>query len=379
MDDSIDQWTDLEHAAREAAVETGRRLRAGGAATRDPKVALEACAEAGLLGLSVPEIYGGSGLSARATAYVLEGFGAGCEDAGVVLAAGAHLFACTMPILEHGTEAQRELWLPALAAGEVIAANAISEPDAGSDLAGIRSRAVADGDAYLVTGSKSYVTNAPLSGLLLFYASTTPSRGYLGVSAFLVPTDSPGVELGRPFEKIGMHTALTGPVYLEDCLVGRESMLGDEGKGLEIFNASMAWERTCMFAGFLGVQRTGLARAVEYARQRRQFRRPILRFGAVHDRLLDGTMRLERARVLLYRACAAMDAGRGAALEVASAKLALSEACIDAAMHSIRTQGGLGVVMESGAPQQLADSLPALVFSGTSDLQREAIARELGL
>jgi alkylation response protein AidB-like acyl-CoA dehydrogenase len=341
--------------------------------------AWRACGRMGLLGLSVPTCYGGSGLDTLSSAHAMEAFGEGCPDMGLVFAAAAHLNACAMPLAEHGSEQHKRKLLPGLCDGTLIGANAISEAGAGSDLSALETRAVRDGDSYVIDGEKSFVTNGTTADVYTVYAVTSPADGYLGISAFAVERSCAGIHPQRPFEKMGLSSAQTGPVVFAGCRVPAESLLGTEGKGLAIFNRSMAWERTCLFAGYLGQMQRQLEQTIGYALDRKQFRKPIARNQAVSHRIVDMKMRLDAARMLLYRACWAMDQGRPAELEISMAKLAISEAAVESGLDTIRVHGGLGVMMESGIPQALVDSVPCTIFSGTSDLQRNLIARELGL
>lgn len=333
----------------------------------------------GMLGLSVPQPYGGMGLDAVTTARVVEALGRGAEDAGLVFAACAHLFAATMPIVEHGGEALKRRVLPAMVAGECIGANAITEPGAGSDALALATRAERQGDEYVLDGDKSFVTNGPVADVLIVYASTAPEHGYLGVSAFVVERESGGVMLGEPFHTLGLGSAPIGPVYFEGCRVPAENRLGEEGDGGRIFQSSMHWERCCLFAMYVGAMERQLEQAVEYARERRQFRRPIGKNQAVSHRIVDMKLRLESARLLLYRACWERAQGRNAAALVSLAKVAVSEAAVQSGLDLIHVYGGAGVMTETGVDRGMRDALPATIFSGTNDVQRELVAKELGL
>ena len=341
--------------------------------------AWRACGRMGLLGLSVPKQYGGGGLDALTTAHVMEAFGEGCEDMGLLFSAAAHLNACAMPIAEHGGDQLKSRVLPGLCSGSLIGAHAISEAGAGSDLASLKTRARRDGAGYVLEGEKSFVTNGAVADVFTVYAVTEPGAGYLGISAFVVERDATGIHRGKPFDKFGLATAQTGPVLFDGCRVPAHNLLGREGQGLQIFNRSMTWERTCLFAGYLGQMQRQLDSTIRYAVERKQFGKPIGRNQAVSHRIVDMKVRLEAARMLLYRACWSIDQGKSAGLDISIAKLAISEAAVTSALDAIRVHGGLGVMMESGVPQALADSVPGTIFSGTSDLQRNIIARELGL
>jgi alkylation response protein AidB-like acyl-CoA dehydrogenase len=337
------------------------------------------CGESGLLGASIAERYGGRGLDALAAACLVEGFARGCEDTGLVFAACAHLFACAMPIAEHGGEALKQRVLPRLASGEWVGANAITEAGAGSDVFALQARAVRNGTGYRLSGVKSWVTNGPVADCFVVYASTEPEHGYLGISAFVVAGDAPGVERGEAFDKTGLPGALACEVRLEECAVGEQDRLGPEGAGAEIFHSSMEWERACLFAQYIGVMDRQLADVVAFAQRRRQNGRPLGRHQAIAHRIADMKLRLDAARLLLHRACWMKAQGRAAGLEVSLAKLAVSEAAVRSGLDAIQIHGGEGIKASNGVASALADAIPARIFSGTSEIQRDLIARGLGL
>lgn len=336
--------------------------------------------EFGLTGLCAPLESGGMGFDAQTTACAMEALGRGCPDGGVFFALSAHLFAALRPIVAFGSEVLKAATLAKLTRGEWIGANAISEAGAGSDVFALKSRAERRGDRYLINGTKSYVTNGPLADLFVVYAVTEPKHGYLGLSAFAIPRDTRGLVIGAPFAKMGLKSAATGSLYLEDCEVPLEMRIGNEGAGAKIFKHSMLWERSCLFAGYVGQMARQLERSVAYAREREQFGGPIARHQAVSHRLADMKVRLESARLLLYRACYALDEGaRDVELHVAMAKLGISEAAIQTNLDAMQIHGGAGYLQEVGVEQGLRDAMPATIFSGTSEVQRNTIAKWLGL
>lgn len=338
------------------------------------------CGDFGLLGLCVPEQYGGIGLDAVSTAYAIEAFGKGCHDGGLVFSVSAHLFACVMPILENSSNEIILSLIPKLCSGEWVGANAITETEAGSDVFALKTKAIRDGDFYILSGTKTYVTNGPIADLFLVYASTNPSHGHLGVSAFIVKRDTPGLTLGKPFEKMGLDTSPIGPIYLDDCRVPVSYLVGQEGAGANIFKNSMQWERACLFAGYLGLMQRQLDQAIDYAKSRRQFRKPIGKNQAISHRIVDMKLRLESARWLLYHACWQMDQAKDdVVMEVSLAKLAISEAAILSSLDIIQIYGGNGFMVENGIEAGLRDSIASKIFSGTSEIQRDIIASKLGL
>jgi alkylation response protein AidB-like acyl-CoA dehydrogenase len=307
---------------------------------------------------------------------MFEAAGLGCQDVGLLFAAGAHLFACAMPIARFGTEAQRDV-LPAMCAGELIAANAITEDEAGSDVSRLSTTATRTNGGYLLTGAKAFVTNAPIAGLHLVYATTDSQLGPWGISAFLVPATAEGLSVGEPFTKLGMSGATASTVTLDRCSVEDTAVLSAPGEGMEVFRHSMMWERTCLFAIFLGAQRRLIDRGVKHARERRQFGRRISEFQSVSNRIADAELRLEAARLLLYRACWAIDVGKPSSLYTAMSKLATSEAMLATATDAVRLFGWRGYLAGHEAADALGDAMGSTLFSGTSDIQRQLIALEL--
>lgn len=337
------------------------------------------CGEFGLLGLSVPQAYGGLGLGALRTAHAIEAFGQGCVDTGLVFSVSAHLFACAMPLVEAGSEELKRLLLPRLCSGEWIGANAMTEAESGSDVFAMSSIAVREGDGYTLTGAKTYVTNGPLADAFIVYASTQPAHGHLGISAFVVERDRDGVTVGEPFGKMGLKTSPIGAIYFDGCRIPESSRIGAEGQGGAIFKRSMLWERACLFGGYVGAMQRQLDQAIEHAKSRRQFRRPIGSFQAISHKIANMRARLDSARLLLYRACWLLDQGVDATTEIAIAKLAVSEAAVQSGIDLIQIHGGYGYMTESGIESALRDAVPSTLFSGTSEIQRDLIAKGMGL
>jgi alkylation response protein AidB-like acyl-CoA dehydrogenase len=337
------------------------------------------CGEAGLLALCVPERLGGRGLGVLDTAHIMEAFGRGCEDMGLVFSASAHTFACEAPIAQYGgTELVKRL-LPRLSSGDWIGANAITEKDAGSDIFALKTRAERDGAHYVLTGAKSYVSNGPIADVFIIYASTNPAHGFMGITAFAVERETPGLSVGEPLKKIGLTTAPASPLYLDRCRVPASNLLGSEGQGARVFHSSMQLERVCLFAAYLGMMERQLDLTIAFAKERRQFGKPISKNQAISHRIVDMKLRLDAARLLIYRACWLVGQQKDAALEVSLAKLAVSEAAIQSGLDAIQIHGSAGIDVEAGIERTLRDAIPGTIFSGTSEIQRNLIARELGL
>jgi L-prolyl-PCP dehydrogenase len=337
------------------------------------------CGELGLLGLSVPERYGGRGHDALTVARIVEGFAKGCSDTGLVFSACAHLFAVSMPIAEHGSDELKARVLPRLAAGEWVGANAITEAEAGSDVFALQTRAERDGGMYRLTGTKTFVTNGPVADCFLVYASTEPTHGYLGITAFVVDGDAPGLMRGDHFDKVGLIGAPVWEVRLENCAVSASDRVGEEGAGAAIFHSSMAWERACLFAQYVGVMDRQLDDVIAFAKERRQFGKALGRHQAIAHRVADMKLRLDAARLLLHRACWMKSQGSECGMEISLAKLAISEAAVQSGLDAIRIFGALGIKSDTSVASALFDALPSTIFSGTSEIQRDLVSRGLGL
>ncbi|HET8660525.1 MAG TPA: acyl-CoA dehydrogenase family protein [Micromonosporaceae bacterium] len=335
--------------------------------------------ELGLLGLCVPARYGGAGLGALDTAVRVEALGRGCADTGLVFAASAHLFACAVPVATFGTEEVREKLLPGMCSGHLVAGNAMTEAQAGSDTSRLAVSATEVPAGFVLNGEKSFVTNGPAADVFVTYATTDPRAGHLGVTAFVVDRDTPGVSVGEPLAKMGLWSAPAGAVRFDDCLVPAERVLGQPGQGGAVFQHSMRWERACLFAGYVGLMDRLLDRCVEHARSRRQFGRRIGDFQSVANRIVAMKLRVDSARLLLYRACWEMDQGRESELSIALSKLAVSEGAVASALDAVALFGGNGYLRDHGIEAFLRDAVPSTIFSGTSDIQRILVARELGL
>lgn len=331
----------------------------------------------GLLGLSLPSNLQGLGLGALETARVLEAVGKGLPSLGFGFAMAAHLFACAMPLAKFGANWVLDELVPRLADGQLVGANAITESEAGSDVYAMRTRAVLDGDEYVLTGEKSFVTNAPQADIFLVYASTEPSSRHLGISAFVVPRDASGVVVGRNFEMRGLRGASMAPLHLDGCRIPARALIGRPGGGAQVFEYSMAWERACLFGLYVGAMERVIERCVERVQGRRVGGGPIARHQAVAHRLVAMQTKLETSRLLLHKSCWLMDQGRAAGLEGALAKLCVSEAAVEVGLDAIQLFGAEGCIAEIGVDELLLDALPSRVFSGTSDIQRNLAFDEL--
>lgn len=377
-------WTEEELEYRAAAVRFAEKELRVGVAEQDrdecfPRESWQKCADFGVLGLPFPEAYGGTEADILTTMLVMEGLGYGGKDNGLLFALNAQMWAVQHPINEVGTPAQKDRWLPRLIAGEIIGAHGMSEPDSGSDAYSLHTRAEACDGGYVLNGTKTFVTNAPVADLAVIFASTAPEKGSWGISAFVVETGTPGFSVTKNIEKMGLRTAPMGELILQDCFVSAENRLGPEGIGAHLFNSSMEWERACILGTHVGAMERQLEECINYARTRKQFGQPIGKFQSISNRVAEMKVRLETARLLLYKTAWLKKMGKPAQMEAAMAKLYLSEVFAESSMDAIRIHGGYGYTTEFEVERDLRDAIGGVLYSGTSDIQRNIIARYLGL
>ncbi len=242
----------------------------------------------------------------------MEGLGYGCPDTGLIFAINAALWTVTMPILSFGTEAQKRRYLPGLCDGRLLGSNAASEPEAGSDIFAMQTRAERHGDGWILNGRKTWITAGPIADVYHCFAATDPSKGVLGITAFLIEKGTPGFRVVREIPKMGMRTAPMGELVFEDCVLPAESVLGRVGRGATIFNAALDWERGAILSSVLGTMRRQLDRCIEQARTRKQFGQPIGKFQSVSNRIVDMALRLETSRFMVYRYAWAKSRGQDA-------------------------------------------------------------------
>ncbi len=337
------------------------------------------CAEFGALGLPVPEEFGGRGLDLATTIAAMEGLGYGCPETALIFAINASMWTNTIPILRYGTPAQKARWLPGLCDGSIVGANGASEPEAGSDIFSMTSTAVRKGDTWVLNGRKTWVTSGPAADLYVCYASTDLSKGVLGISAFIVPRDAPGFRVVREIPKMGVRTVPMGELALEDCTLPADALLGREGRGAEVFNCSMEWERGSILASALGTMRRQLDRCIHHARTRKQYGKPIGKNQSVSNRIVDMYVRLETCRPLVYKIGWLKAQGKDATLESAVAKLHVSQCWVQNSLDAVQLFGAQGFIIETGIERDLRDSVGSLIYSGTNDIQRNMIAGRLRL
>jgi alkylation response protein AidB-like acyl-CoA dehydrogenase len=375
-------WTEEQERYRESVARFAERELAGDDREEGDGLSLDAwrrCAAFGIQGLPVPERYGGQGADPLTIVGALEALGHGCEDGGLLFSLGAHMWSCEMPVLLFGTEEQRRRYLPRLCDGSLIGVQAVTEPDSGSDAFSLSTTATPRAGGYVLEGAKSFVTNAPVAGLLVVFARLAGSRGMAGVTAFLVERDTPGLTVGPALRKMGLHGSPMAEVVLTGCEVPAEAVLGSPGAGVAVFSAAIDWERGMVLAPALGTMQRQVERCVRHARERRQFGQPIGRFQSVSSRIVDMTVRLETSRLLLYRLAWLRGRQRRTLHESALAKLYVSECLVQSSLDALQVHGGAGYLAGSGLEREVRDAIGSRIYSGTSEIQRTIVARALGL
>lgn len=332
-----------------------------------------------LMGLLVPEAYGGSNAGTVAFVAAMEEIAA--VDQSIAATWNAHLTIGSLPFLHFGTEAQKQRWLVPLARGAALGAFGLTEPEAGSDAANIKTTAVPDGDAWVINGTKCFITNAgtPLSyGLVILAVTGRDADGKRRYSTLIVPRDAPGYTVGPRYHKIGWHTVDTREQIFEDCRVPRDHLLGPEGAGLRQFMETLDVGRISIAALSVGLARAALELALGHAKQRVTFGKPLAKHQAIQFKLADIAMAVDAARLLTYRAAWLRDAGKPYAKEAAMAKLFASEAAVRAAEEAVQIHGGYGYTREYAVSRFYLDSKILTIGEGTSEVQRMVIARHLG-
>ncbi len=328
----------------------------------------------GLFGLGIPPEYGGSGGDELSTALAVEEIARVCASTSDIL--DAHLSLCAAPINALGTEEQKKRFLPDLIAGKKVGAMAITESEAGSDLSRVQMTAVKDGDAYVLNGTKIFITNGDVCDIILVFA-TIPDLGNRGLTAFIVEAGTPGYSKGKKYDKLGMRAATNADQIFEDCRIPAANRVGEEGKGMRIFLELIDHGRIGIAAQALGIARGALERAIEYAKERQQFGAAIASYQSISWRLADIYTEIEAARLLLYQAAWLADNGHPFRIQVAMAKLYASELAMKATTLGIQVFGGYGYMMDSPMQRYFRDAKLTEIYEGTSEVQRMIISGAL--
>ncbi len=351
------EWDRTEHFPRDVIAELGKL---------------------GFLGAVTPEAEDGLGLDYTTYLMALEEIAA--ADASIAVSLSIHCAIPTTMLLRHGTPAQQERWLRPMARGELLAAFALSEPDAGSDPAGMRAQAVRAGDGWVLNGTKAWATNGGTADVMMIMVRTDrpdARRGAKGISTFIVPTDTPGYRPGKPEDKMGLRASNTVGLVFEDLRLPADALLGDEGMGFVYAMEGLDAGRLGIATQAVGIARRALEHALAYCAERKQFERPIEEFQAVQFKLADMATRIAAARALVHEAAAKKDAGATITREASMAKLFASETAMWVTTQAIQLFGGYGYMRDFPVEKLFRDAKVTEIYEGTSEIQRIVIARDL--
>ncbi|MDR0212092.1 MAG: acyl-CoA dehydrogenase [Pseudomonas putida] len=342
---------------------------------RFPREAIVEMADLGLFGMLVPEQWGGSDTGYVAYAMALEEIAAGDGACSTIMS--VHNSVGCVPILRFGNEQQKTQFLTLLASGQMLGAFALTEPQAGSDASSLKTRARRDGDHYVLSGSKQFITSGQNAGVVIVFAVTDPEAGKRGISAFIVPTDSPGYQVARVEDKLGQHASDTCQIVFDEVRVPVANRLGEEGEGYKIALANLEGGRIGIASQSVGMARAAFEVARDYANERQSFGKPLIEHQAVAFRLADMATRIAVARQMVLHAAALRDAGRPALVEASMAKLFASEMAEKVCSDALQTLGGYGYLSDFPLERIYRDVRVCQIYEGTSDIQRMVIARNL--
>ena len=379
-------WPEAYIKFKEKVIDFAQSELNGSALKRDkeeifPVELWQKCAQFGILALPVKGAYGGEfeEVDFMRSLLAMEGFGYGCEDNGLAFGLNAQMWTVQTPIMDFGSESQKQKYLIPMVQGKLIGAHALTEPNAGSDILSMEMTAIKQGDGYLLNGKKHLITLAPVCDFVLVFANAKPQLGKWGVSAFLVDKDTPGFYQSEKKSKLGMRSIPIGDLEFKDCLIPHENILGNEGLGFSILNHSLEYDRCCILASQLGAMQRQLEDTISFAKKRKQYNQSISKFQSVSNRIANMKLRLETARLLLYKTAWLKQCGEAAMLEAAMLKLNLSESFLESSLDAIRTFGGVSYLTDTGVDRDFRDSVGGILYAGTSDIQRNIISKLLGL
>jgi butyryl-CoA dehydrogenase len=342
---------------------------------RFPKEIVARLAELGLMGVAIPQEWGGAGMDTVSYALAVEEISRACASTGVIMSVNNSLV-CD-PLLRFGSEPQKRTWLVPLAAGKQLGCFALSEPDAGSDAAGLKTTARRQGDGWVLDGTKNFITNGPVADLAIVFAMTDPGQGSKGISAFLVPLASPGLTLGRPDDKLGIRGAPSSQMFLADCALPAEALLGSEGQGFKIAMSTLDGGRIGIAAQAVGIARAAFEDSALYSLQRKTFGQPIASHQAIQFKLADMCTEIDAARLLVWRAAVKKDAGGRYTTDASMAKVFASEVANRAAKEAVQIFGGYGYLTDFPVERHFRDAKITEIYEGTSEIQRLVIASAL--
>jgi alkylation response protein AidB-like acyl-CoA dehydrogenase len=379
----VGDWNDEQKALRKGLQKYYEDLNAGvlddDAAERFNREKWQLIRESGVIRIPFAEQWGGLGHDALTLVYVLEELGYGCRDAGLLFALATQVVSAAIPLQKFGSEELKGRYLARLIDGEMISAHAISEPSAGSDAMAMSTTATPDGDGYLLNGGKTFITNGPIADVITVYAKLETGDAAAGITAFLVPTDTPGFHIGPPIDKLGLNTCPFCELEFTDCRVPASNIVGKPGAGFFILEHVMSWEILCIFIMMAGEMQERMERCIAHVKQRTAFGVPIASNQYVAGKIVDQKIGIETARKHLYDTARRFAKGRSVTTEISMAKLVTSEANLASALSAVQLFGGRGYMREYGMEKGLRDAVGGPIYSGTNEMQRVRIASMLGL
>lgn len=339
---------------------------------RFPAETIKKLAEQDLLGIPYPQEYGGAGSDYLSYIIVVEELSRACASTGFTLE--VHSSLASFPLFKFGTEEQKKKYLVPLCKGETLGAFALTEPGAGTDAASATTVAVLEGDEYVLNGSKIFISNAPVAGVIIVFAMTDKSKGTKGISAFIVPGDTPGLIIGKHLNKMGIRGALTSEVLLKDCRIPKGNLLGGEGQGFKIAMMTLDGGRIGIAAQALGIAQAALDESINYSKDRIQFGKPISNFQAIQWMLADMATNVQASRFLTYHAAWCYDQGMPYSKEAAMAKLFASDTAARQTNRAVQIHGGIGYIKGTKAERLYRDAKITEIYEGTSEVMKMVIA-----
>ena len=340
-----------------------------------PRINVEKLQKYGFMGIPIPKDLGGQGCDSLTYVLCVEELSKRCATTGVIVS--AHTSLCCDPIYKYGTPEQKEAYLRPLASGQKLGAFALTEPNAGTDASGQQTRAVLDGDFYVLNGSKIFITNGKEADIYVVFAMTDPSKGTRGISAFIVEKDTLGFTFGTKEKKLGIRGSSTYELIFRDCRIPRRNLLGQEGKGFSIAMQTLDGGRIGIAAQALGIAEGALETTINYVRERKQFGKHISDFQNTQFRIADMAARVEAAKLLVYKAAVAKDTQKRYSVEAAMAKLYASETAMDVTTKCVQLHGGYGYTREYPFERMMRDAKITEIYEGTSEVQRMVISGSL--
>ncbi len=365
------KMTAKDFAAREVRPKAAENDREG----KFPKRLVDKMGELGFMGMMVPEEYGGSGLDCVSYVIALEELCAACASTGIIMSVNNSLVCA--PILAFGSEKQKQAYLPDLASGKKLGCFALSEPDAGSDPASMRTISLRKNDSYVINGTKAWITNGAEADVMVLIAATDPSKGHHGISAFIIDMDNPGVKIAKLEHKLGIKATSTAQIYFEDCKVPKSAMIGQEGDGFKVAMTTLDGGRIGVATQAVGIARAAFEEAVRYSKERQAFGRTISSFQGLQFMMADMATRLEASRLLTLQAAVMKDKHMNYSKESAMAKLYAAETAMWVTTKAIQIHGGYGYTVDYPVERHFRDAKITEIYEGTSEIQRVVIAREI--